>query len=354
MSRTLLTLAAALFLVVTTTLFLRTQQPPPVPRRVIVFSWERGDVIGGFATKVASALTQLGVATVAVANEASPDYFWHTAYRSNHFTPPGLRPSQSVFYNLENMRVDPPPGETLLQTRHLEPDQLHNARILYVPWAWVAFEERYHKPNSSCLLRGREFDARAVLARKTRFCSFMASYCTYDVNYAQIYGARWQGVKQERTKFYELLNATYKAVDSLGRCYHNREQPKPPPNAARWSVHDQSIWTMRPYKFAMCWENMATPGYFTEKLFNAYMAEAIPIYWGDPLVDQRVNAEAFVWCREHEPWSKCIEQIKALDQDDELYLRMLSAPILKDNRIPSWMSYKVLAQKLMRIWRLKV
>jgi len=111
---------------------------------------------------------------------------------------------------------------------------------------------------------------------------------------------------------------------------------------------------MRPYKFAMCMENMATPGYFTEKLFNAYLANTIPVYWGDPLIDTLVNTEAFVWCRPNEPWSKCIDQIRLLDQDDERYMHMLSQPILKGNVIPPWMNYTVLALRLAGLWGLKV
>jgi len=323
--------------------------------RALVFTYERGDLIGGFATKIAAALSAQGIPVIARANEARPDYFWHSAYRPNQWTPT-IRPNQSVFYNLENTRIDPAQGETLLQTRHLEVDQRNGKlRIMHIPWALVAFEERYSKPHPRLLLRGPEFDARAVLQRKTRFCSFMASYCNYEKEYLQLYGAHLNGVKQERTKFFEELNNTYKMVDALGRCHHNTEQPPKPAHAQadRWSVHDHSIYMMRPYKFAIVWENMATPGYFTEKLFNAYLAETVPIYWGDPRVNELVNTEAFIWCRPTEPWSKCIAQIKALDANDELYMQMLSAPILKENVIPSWMNYGAIAAELGCLWELK-
>jgi hypothetical protein len=270
---------------------------------------------------------------------------------------PEITRNQSVFYNVENTRADAKGGETILQTRYAEPDQVDNPHLVYAPWAWVAFEERYHIPNPESLLRGPTFDVHAAAAKKNRFCSFMASFCNYDAVYTQIYGLRWKGVKQERTKFYELLNETYKPVDALGRCHHNTEQPPPPPQAREkpwaWSGHDQSIWMMKHYKFAMCMENMATPGYFTEKLFNAYLAEAIPIYWGDPYIDELVNPEAFIWCRPGQPWSQCLDQVRAIDQDEARYLKMLSTPILKHNRIPDWMNYTVLALRLARLWKLK-
>jgi len=337
-------------------LFIVFRSPSAAPNRApLIFTYETGDMIGGFARKIAAALSAQGVPVRVVANHPQPSYFWHSGYRPNAFTPV-IAPNQSVYYNLENVRIDPKPNaETVLQTRHLEPGQgLNGQRLLHVPWAWVAFEERYSIPHPTALLRGSAFNARAVMKRKTRFCSFMASYCNYEREYLQIYGAHMDGIKQERTKFYELLNATYKPVDALGRCYHNTEQPPKPKLRAgeRWSVHDQSIYMMRPYKFAMCMENAATPGYFTEKLFNAYLAETIPIYWGDPRVNELVNTEAFIWCRPAEPWSRCLEQVKEVDTNDELYLRMLRAPILKGNVIPDWMNYGVLASKLDCLWGL--
>jgi len=320
-----------------------------------IFTYEKGDVIGGFVVKIAAALTAQGILTSSPSNHGNADFFWHSAYRPNAFKP-DVQPNQSVFYNLENVRINPSNGETVLQTRLPEDDQLYERGLVYVPWAWVSFEERYSIPDPRALLRDSStFDAQAVLKRKTRFCSFMASFCSYESVYMQIYGPQWKGFKQPRTKFYEMLNTSYKPVDALGRCHHNTEQPPQPSLAPgqRWSGHDQSIWMMRSYKFAMCWENMPTPGYFTEKLFNAYLAETVPIYWGDPQVDELVNVEAFVWCRPREPWSKCMDQIRELDKNDELYMQKLRTPILKDNRIPDWMNYTVLALKLARLWKLK-
>lgn len=163
----------------------------------LVFTYEKGDVIGGFAVKIAAALTAQGILTVALGNVQHPDYFWHSAYRPNQWRP-SIRRNQSVFYNLENVRVDPKQGETVLQTRYAESDQTGNQHILYVPWAWVAFEERYHIPDPNALLRGRDFDAWTELREKTRFCSFMASYCNYEESYLQIYGPFMAGIKQVR------------------------------------------------------------------------------------------------------------------------------------------------------------
>lgn len=38
---------------------------------------------------------------------------------------------------------------------------------------------------------------------------------------------------------------------------------------------------LKNYKFNICFENGSSPGYITEKLFQAYAGGCIPIYWGD-------------------------------------------------------------------------
>lgn len=47
-------------------------------------------------------------------------------------------------------------------------------------------------------------------------------------------------------------------------------------------------------EFVLCFENMVSAGYHTEKLFDALAAGAIPLYWGDPEITGVVPASAFV------------------------------------------------------------
>ena len=48
------------------------------------------------------------------------------------------------------------------------------------------------------------------------------------------------------------------------------------------------------YKFIMCIENSYSFGYFTEKIFNAFLAGSVPIYSGSPIVGQFLNTDSFV------------------------------------------------------------
>jgi alpha(1,3/1,4) fucosyltransferase len=51
-------------------------------------------------------------------------------------------------------------------------------------------------------------------------------------------------------------------------------------------------------RFALCFENSADPGYHTEKLFDAMLAGAVPIYLGDPRITDSVPPDAFIDFRE--------------------------------------------------------
>ncbi len=49
------------------------------------------------------------------------------------------------------------------------------------------------------------------------------------------------------------------------------------------------------YKFCICYENIADqPGYITEKIFNAFAAGCVPVYWGAPNVTDYIPKDCFI------------------------------------------------------------
>jgi hypothetical protein len=48
------------------------------------------------------------------------------------------------------------------------------------------------------------------------------------------------------------------------------------------------------YKFIVCFENSKTAGYITEKIFNVFLAKAIPIYDGAPNITSFIDPNSFV------------------------------------------------------------
>ena len=83
---------------------------------------------------------------------------------------------------------------------------------------------------------------------------------------------------------FEELNK-YKRVDSGGRYLNNIGRPE--------GVRDKFAFQSE-HKFSLTFENSAHLGYTTEKLLQGFSAGTIPIYWGDPAVENCFNPKAFI------------------------------------------------------------
>jgi hypothetical protein len=57
------------------------------------------------------------------------------------------------------------------------------------------------------------------------------------------------------------------------------------------------VETLSNYRFALCFENTAFPGYVTEKIFDCFVAGCIPIYLGAPNIEALVPAGSFIDAR---------------------------------------------------------
>lgn len=57
---------------------------------------------------------------------------------------------------------------------------------------------------------------------------------------------------------------------------------------------DDKIATLANYKFNVCFENIAYPGYVTEKIFDAMLAKTVPVYLGAPDILDYVPQDAFI------------------------------------------------------------
>ncbi len=57
---------------------------------------------------------------------------------------------------------------------------------------------------------------------------------------------------------------------------------------------DDKISLLKRYRFNLCFENVRYPGYVTEKIFDAMIANTIPVYFGAPDIADFVPHEAFI------------------------------------------------------------
>jgi hypothetical protein len=58
------------------------------------------------------------------------------------------------------------------------------------------------------------------------------------------------------------------------------------------------VTTLSNYRFALCYENTAFPGYVTEKIFDCFNAGCVPIYLGAPDIKDLVPAGSFIDARD--------------------------------------------------------
>jgi hypothetical protein len=177
-----------------------------------------------------------------------------------------------------------------------------------IGFGYQRFGDRYfrfplyylYETNFAKMLTKEEFST-ADLANKTEFCSFV-----YSNNYAS----------PERQMMFDKLSA-YKKVASGGRFMNN----------TGGAVKDK-IAFQECSKFCIAFENTSSPGYTTEKLIQAFASRTVPIYWGDPTVNQYFNSESFINSHDYSSFEEVIERVKFLDNSDAEYLKMLRTPAL--------------------------
>ena len=76
-----------------------------------------------------------------------------------------------------------------------------------------------------------------------------------------------------------------------GKCYGSHPELREPVQSKSWTTnHLQSD-----FRFMLCMENSKLPGYVTEKIVNAFLSGAVPIYWGTEEIFNLFNKDAFIY-----------------------------------------------------------
>jgi alpha(1,3/1,4) fucosyltransferase len=218
-----------------------------------------------------------------------PDLLIFASYTQQHTQYDCLK----LFYSGENERINWNACDFAIGM-----DYLDNENYYRLP-NWIWYED------ASKLVR-RRIDTRALLGQKTKFCNMVVSnpYSTRRINF-----------------FHEL--SRYKKVDSGGRYLNNIGGP----------IANKREF-IKQYKFTIAFENSSYPGYCTEKIFEPLLMYSVPLYWGDPLVGSIFNTNSFINCNNFSSHREAVEYIKEVDNNDKLYLQMLSSPCFNDNRVP--------------------
>jgi hypothetical protein len=161
---------------------------------------------------------------------------------------------------------------------------------LYFPWAWTVFMfMRNFGPSS--LIKPPEYNPLQLAAGKTHFCAFVFTNCN-DIQHGKS-----QTNRTFRLSLFEKLSQ-YKFVHAPGACRHNIDDPnfvpRDDPRFHFTDLYENAVHYYKKFKFVFAMENAAIDGYQTEKLPGAMLANAIPIYWGNPSVAELFNPASFI------------------------------------------------------------
>ena len=147
--------------------------------------------------------------------------------------------------------------------------------------------------------------SKEILKSKPYFANFVSSH-------ESEHGLRGEFFKQ-------LCN--YRRVESAGSYLNNM------PDGYKAYYKTNKIEFQKKSKFTLCFEATAHKGFITEKIIDAFCAETIPIYFGSDNIKEIYNPKAFINVPDFPDFDSAIEYIKKIDQDDDLYLKMLNEPI---------------------------
>jgi len=81
------------------------------------------------------------------------------------------------------------------------------------------------------------------------------------------------------------------------------------------------------YKFSIAMENTNEDGYISEKIVHSFISGTIPIYYGGYMIDEYINPKAYILIKGSSDLEKKIEYIKKIDNNDELYKRIMKKKV---------------------------
>lgn len=224
------------------------------------------------------------------------DYVFFSCFGDSHWEVPQSK--IKIFFTAENITPD------------------FNACDYAIAFDWMTYEGRYlrmsniYSPHYSRKFIDIDVKREQLpVPEKTGFCSFVVSNSFAD---------------ELRTQLFERLSQ-YKQVSSGGRYKNNVGGP----------IADKLEFE-RKHKFSICCENSSSPGYTTEKLYQAFAAQTVPIYWGDPEVCRVFNPKSFIFVNDYLSIDEVVERIKQLDNDDRAYMEILSEPVFLSPEKAAW------------------
>jgi len=211
-----------------------------------------------------------------------------------------------IFYTGENQRPENYDCHYAISFDH-NYSPWHYRLPLFVVYMWAL--KNIHKTKY-----GKNYIFNPQVKPKDMFCTFV------------VQNPRCQ----ERNNFFQKLNAI-KKVDSGGPLYNNTN--------AKLDGEEAKIDFLSTRKFNICFESMSYPGYATEKILHAFYAGTVPIYWGSTTIESDFNRDSFINVHNFKSQEEAIDYVLKVDEDDDLYNKIVTSPKLTNNIPPSYLLY---------------
>ena len=124
-----------------------------------------------------------------------------------------------------------------------------------------------------------------------------------------------------RERLFEELS-TYKEVVSPGSFMNNTGSGE---KRCSWK---EKYEFQRLSKLTISCDSIRFPGFVTEKIVDPFIAHSIPIYCGNPRINEDFNEKAFVWCKDE---SRIEDTLKRIEYLDNNYMNPISLDSLAEN-----------------------
>ena len=228
-----------------------------------------------------------------IIDNKEPEYVFYSGQGNTHLT---YNNAVKIYYTGENLVPD------------------FNQCDYAIGFHHISFEDRYFRLPLYVRMKGfidlyKDKSIEESLANR-KFCNFIYSNSSSADPFRNLF-------------FNELCK--YKKVDSGGKAFNNINK-----------YVDDKIQFISQYKFTIAFENSSVSGYTTEKLMEPMLVKSLPIYWGNPNVNQDFNIKSFIEIKNKSDIDQAINNIIKLDTNDELYLERLSHPWLVTDTYKQW------------------
>ena len=104
--------------------------------------------------------------------------------------------------------------------------------------------------------------------------------------------------------------------------------------------------TLRNYKFSVCYENTTISGYISEKIFDCFRGQCVPIYWGATNIEKYIPTDCFIDRRNFKDNEELVTYLLTMPKEEyEKYLEHIYDYVKNDPRVKLF-TWKNLAKTL--------